>query len=139
MYKILTVILALLALFVLFPAIVKADVKEENEIVKKVEMVRIQNHLNLLSVDDELTEKARIRAEEAAQKWSHTRPDGSEWSTIGSDGENLCYTRDLSLVVDLWMNSDSHRDNILYDGFSSMGIGIYEENGVYYIAQEFAL
>jgi len=36
-----------------------------------------------------------------------------------------------------WMNSKSHRDNILLKDFTEMAIGVYEKDGVVYATQIF--
>ena len=42
-------------------------------------------------------------------------------------------------AVEAWMNSTTHRDNILYDDFTKGAISIYEaDDGTYYWANEFA-
>lgn len=65
--------------------------------------------------------------------WAHTAPDGTtpwywfDWA--GYDyvmaGENLAYGFDTSSgVVNGWMNSPSHRDNMLNGAFEDVGFGI---------------
>ena len=39
--------------------------------------------------------------------------------------------------VEAWMDSPTHRDNILYDEFEKVAISIYEEDGTYYWSQEY--
>ena len=89
-----------------------------------------------------LTDDAKIRANEASVKWSHTRPNGSAWWTVDDDymyGENLAkgYSS-ADAVVTAWMNSPSHKANLLDAGFKTMGISTYTDaQGTVYIAQEF--
>ncbi len=89
-----------------------------------------------------LTSDANVRASEASVKWSHTRPNGTQWWTVDSNsmyGENLAkgYTT-ADAAVAAWMNSPSHKANILDSGFRTMGISTYTDaNGTVYIAQEF--
>lgn len=53
-------------------------------------------------------------------------------------GENLAYGFDNAEdVVEAWMNSPSHKDNILYDEFEKAAISIYEEDGTYYWSEQF--
>lgn len=90
-----------------------------------------------LSLDNELTYVAGIRAEEIKKSYSHTRPDGRICYTVLSDnnisykssaGENIAYGyKDYSAVMDAWMKSQGHKDNILNKNFTKVGIGIYEK------------
>ena len=81
------------------------------------------------------------RAEEAASKFSHTRPNGKDWYTVNSElmwGENLAKGYDSAQsVVDAWMASPTHAANILAGDFTTCSIAVYETNGKLYFAQEF--
>lgn len=95
-----------------------------------------------LTWNDTLAESASIRAAEIVVTWSHTRPDGSEWWTAGSQmemGENLAYGQtSAEQAVSEWMASQGHADNILRTSFTEMGVSCYYCNGTYYWAQHFA-
>ena len=95
-----------------------------------------------LTWNDTLAESARIRSSEIVVKWSHTRPDGSAWYTAGSQtemGENLAYGQSTTQqVIDEWMASPGHAENILRSTFTQMGVSCYYCNGTYYWAQHFA-
>ena len=81
------------------------------------------------------------RAQEAASKFSHTRPNGKDWYTVNSElmwGENLAKGYDSAQsVVDAWMASPTHAANILAGDFTTCSIAVYETNGKLYFAQEF--
>lgn len=91
--------------------------------------------LKPLKLDYSLVYCAGIRSEELPKKYSHTRPDGSNCSTIlkeyniiygGARGENIainCPTP--SSVMISWMASTDHKANILSDKFTNIGIGTY--------------
>lgn len=74
--------------------------------------------------------------------WSHTRPDGSEFWTVNSNllyGENLAkgFTT-AEAAIDAWMNSASHKDNILFADFASGAIVVHVgSDGQWYWANEF--
>lgn len=98
-----------------------------------------------LSINYSLCGLAAIRAYEFAQAPSHTRPDGRDWSTVLEDygipgtpiGENLLYgTSGYSAaeIVDVWMNSPSHRSLVLHRDTWQVGIAIWEQNGLFYAA-----
>ena len=55
--------------------------KWEYEILSLVNQERVRNGLSKLSWGDTCTDAAVIRAEEMVKLYSHTRPDGSPWST----------------------------------------------------------
>ena len=98
--------------------------------------------LPALTWNDTLAESANIRATEIVVKWSHTRPDGSAWYTAGSQmemGENLAYGQSSTTqVMDEWMASSGHAENILRSSFTQIGVSCYYYDGTYYWAQHFA-
>ena len=116
----------------------RAVALEANNLVNEE---REEAGLNALTWDSNLETVASVRASEISEKFSHTRPNGKQWYTVNSKiqgGENLAFGYDNAEdVVDAWMNSPTHRENILYDEFEKVAISIYEENGTYYIAQEY--
>ena len=98
--------------------------------------------LGTLTWDSNLESTSDVRARELEQSFSHTRPNGSAWYTVNSDimgGENLAFGYDdANSVLDAWMNSTSHRENILYPTFTKISISIYvADDGTTYWAQEF--
>jgi len=103
--------------------------------------IRAEAGLDELAWDINLESVAHVRAKECSQKFSHTRPNGTQWYTVNSriqGGENLAFGFDnTNDVVEAWMNSPTHRDNILYEDFEKVAISIYEDNGTYYWAQEY--
>lgn len=107
----------------------------------QINAIRVQNGLNELIWNDNLEYVANVRAKELPQNFSHTRPNGKPWYTVNSKiqgGENLAYGFETAeSVVDAWMNSESHRDNILYPDFKEIAIAIYVVDGTYYWVQEF--
>ena len=106
-----------------------------------VNEIRAEAGLNELTWDTNLETVANVRASEISENFSHTRPNGRQWYTVNSKiqgGENLAYGFDNAEdVVEAWMNSPTHKENILYDEFEKVAISIYEEDGVYYYAQEY--
>ncbi len=95
---------------------------------------------------DAMETAAKIRASETVDSFSHTRPNGSSWSTALDEqnqfylsaGENIArgYTSPEE-VVDAWMNSPGHRANILSSSFTHLSIGCYSRNNYLYWAQLF--
>ena len=78
---------------------------------------RAENGLAALNWSNGLESCAMVRAQEAASKFSHTRPNGKDWYTVNSElmwGENLAKGYDSAQsVVDAWMASPTHAANIL--------------------------
>ncbi|MBQ7260433.1 MAG: hypothetical protein IJR19_03655 [Lachnospiraceae bacterium] len=98
--------------------------------------------LGTLSWDPNLESTSDVRARELESSFSHTRPNGSPWYTVNSDimgGENLAFGyNDASSVLEAWMNSPTHRENILFPDFTKISISIYvADDGTAYWAQEF--
>ena len=103
--------------------------------------------LSALSTNSTLTAAEDKRAQETKQSFSHTRPNGSSFSTVLKEfnisyrtaGENIAYgQRTPQEVVTGWMNSPGHRANILNANFGKIGIGVYQaSNGTIYWTQLF--
>ena len=118
------------------------EISLAQKLINETNKVRVEHGLNELLVSKRLTEDAKIRAEELPIRWSHTRPNDEEWYTVDSIymyGENLArgYKTEKE-VIDAWMNSPTHKDNILFTDFQTIGIYTYtDDNGTIWIAQEF--
>ena len=111
-----------------------------SEVVALVNAQRASAGLSALRVDSELTRAACVRAQELVQVFSHTRPNGTSWSTVSSraHGENIAMGyRSASAVMTGWMNSQGHRENILRSGFGSIGVCAYTYGGTTYWVQLF--
>lgn len=116
--------------------------KQAQEAFKEVNDIRVQKGLGALTWSPNLESAALVRAKEATDVWSHTRPDGSEWWTVDSTcmyGENLArgYS-DAAAAVDGWMNSETHKANLLKADYKTVAISIVlGSDGKWYWAQEF--
>lgn len=103
------------------------------EVLTLVNKIRIKNNLEQLSWGNSCDQGANIRANETMTLYAHTRPDGSNWSTVcpapdsgGSSGENLAVGNAAvspATVVALWMGSESHRANILNPDYTKLAVG----------------
>ena len=112
------------------------------EVVRQTNMERAARGLTELRVDSELTRAATVRARELVESFSHTRPDGSSWSTVSGavSGENIARGHDSAdRVMASWMSSDGHRDNILRAGYTRIGVCALEAGGVLYWVQLFGV
>lgn len=114
---------------------------EAEEVFAQVNQARIDIGLSELVWSEELAAAAEVRAQEIHQSFSHTRPDGSPWWTANSEiiyGENIAKGyQTADSVVTAWMESSDHKENILYSGFQTIGIAVYNVDGKWYWAQEF--
>jgi uncharacterized protein YkwD len=117
-----------------------------DEVLRLVNIERANAGLSALSTNSSLTAAANKRAEETKASFSHTRPNGSKFSTVLQEygvsyrtaGENIAYgQRSPQEVVSAWMNSPGHRANILNGNFNKIGIGVYQSGGVIYWTQLF--
>ena len=116
-------------------------------VVNLVNEERAKAGLSPLTADRSVTSAAQRRAREIETNFSHTRPNGSSFSTALSEagvnyrssGENIAYGQtSASSVMQGWMNSSGHRANILNGNFTKIGVGHYKSaSGVDYWTQLF--
>jgi Na+-transporting methylmalonyl-CoA/oxaloacetate decarboxylase gamma subunit len=134
-------------LVVLFTTFAGALADKSSDVLDLVNSERKAAGLKTVKLNDDLNRVAELRAAEIAEKWSHTRPNGEAWKTAFADegvsasyrGENLAkgqYSADK--VVEDWMDSEGHRDNILNKKFTKMGVASVVIDGVTYWVQVFA-
>lgn len=122
--------------------------EEAAEIIRLTNQYRAANGVETLDHVEILDIPATVRAGEAAEHWSHTRPDGTEFVTVFSQcglkyaayGENLFavnsrYTPEQ--VLQAWKDSPSHDENLLRKEFDGIGVGIRKVDGEYYYCQLF--
>lgn len=117
------------------------------QVVKLVNEERVKAGLHELTIDTQIEAAALIRAKEMKQSFSHTRPDGSSFSTALKEqgvsykgaGENIAWGQKTpEEVMKGWMNSEGHRANILNPKFTKIGVGFYQDaNGRNYWTQLF--
>jgi len=113
---------------------------------------RAKNGLGALSVNSALTSAATAKANDMLSKgyFSHTSPDGrTPWDFITAAGYNYTYAGEnlaigyssASELMSAWINSQTHRDNILNSKFREIGMAVVsgKYNGVEttLVAQEF--
>ena len=83
-----------------------------------------------------LSSAAAIRAQELVTRYDHDRPDGSAFYTVFAEpsinlslaglvaGENIASGQSNPVEVhDAWMNSPTHRANIMNSDFQHLGVG----------------
>lgn len=107
----------------------------EHEVFRLLDIInnfRRDNGLSELEFDEELNGYAAIRAEECGTLWSHDRPNGQMGiDLIPKDrwrGENLAKNfNDADGVLEAWIDSPSHLDNLLFEEFNKCGIAYYQK------------
>lgn len=117
-----------------------------SQVVALVNAERTKQGLSALTIDTKVQQAALVRAKESAQSFSHTRPNGSSFSTALTEagvsyrtaGENIAYGQSTpQQVMNAWMNSSGHRANILNANYTTIGVGYTVINGTAYWAQLF--
>lgn len=144
MKKLVIKLFVLTAIFTAFFAITAYAAKgNAQDAFAKVNEIRAANGLSPLTWNGQIENAAKVRANEIVSSFSHTRPDGSSWYTADASvlyGENLAqYYDSADEVVAAWMNSPSHKANILKPEFKSGAIAAIEVDGEVYWAEEFGI
>lgn len=120
------------------------------EVVHYVNIERENNGLEHLEQDFSLSQLAIIKAQDMINRhyFEHKSPYyGYPWDLATlfdyeytSLGENIARNFQAPKdVVDAWMESPSHRENILRENYTNIGVGITtDDNGNYYWVQMFS-
>lgn len=120
-----------------------------------VNQARKANGLKELWYSARIHEVCEVRATELSSYYSHNRPDGTKFSTAFTElgisyatvGENIAYGRNTfdtpEEVFKAWMQSQSHRENILYPDYECCAFGLsilkVGNDTYYYWTQEFGI
>ena len=117
------------------------------QIVALVNVEREKAGLAPVALSIELGQVAMIRAKEIEVSFSHTRPNGSYFTSVLQEngityrlaGENIAWgQKSPEEVMNAWMNSAGHRANILNANFKELGVAHYQNaRGVNYFVQLF--
>ena len=114
-----------------------------NELFALVNKTRTENGVSTLKYSGALQSIADLRAKESAVSFGHIRPDGSDCSTAVTvdyqvTGENLIQITTgfvtAELMMETWMNSPTHRYNILLPAYTDMAVGVWEASGTTYVS-----
>lgn len=118
----------------------KRDYAAAYKVLELVNKQRTKKGLSKLKMDKSLLETAMLRSAETAVCFSHTRPNGSTCFSANDlmMAENIAAGQTSATeVMTSWMNSSGHKANILDSSSTSIGIGCFIHNGVYYWVQCF--
>ncbi len=122
-------------------------------IISRTNYYRMQKNLSPLVTNDRLTRAAQKKVDDmfAQQYFEHESPQGIESDDLARSagyvfivvGENLAlgeYESDFE-VVEGWMDSPGHRENILSSSYTEIGVavkqGVFEGDLVWLAVQEF--
>ena len=116
----------------------------DREVAALVNEQRMLAGLKPLDFEEELSVLAAVRALEVTQKWSHTRPDGSDGLTVletyatpyETAAETFYYGTDRAEhIVEKWLMSNSSQESIFLETVSSIGIAhVTTPDGLTYVA-----
>ena len=116
------------------PTLTREQQQLVQEVLRLTNAEREKAGLQPLKGDDkQLSEVARVRAEELTVLMSHERPNGEMCFSLYKElnvtfryaGENVaCGQKTAEAVVEAWMDSPAHRENILKPEFTHLGIGV---------------
>lgn len=124
----------------------------EKQIHDQINIIRNQAGLKSLSYDDKVAEMAREHSQDMAMNnyFDHTSLDGKTFQDRIISSQIACYpagenieqnyqseTNLLDSVIQTWMNSPEHKQNILSSFYSSEGIGIVTNNDNILITDDF--
>ena len=125
----------LILFVILLPTVSYADITLNPDlIVKNINAERAKAGLSVLMENNALSSAAHIKAREIATKQALIHSTGMPWSALSQAGysyqyagENLAVNSwpESQLVKD-WMDSASHRRNILNPEFQDVGIGVIQ-------------
>ena len=116
----------------------RPEVPDAKQVADLVNQERAKAGLSPLKVDVTVQSAAQVRAKEIVSSFSHTRPNGSSFSSALTEagvsfrgaGENIAYGQSSpEKVMEGWMNSSGHRANILNSSYTSIGVGCYQGAG----------
>ena len=119
--------------------------KLDKAIITAINEERADASLPALSTSKKLSNAAAQRAYEISISWSHSRPNGSSFSTVlkefGVSGANpaecLCFIPESPSakdVVSMWMDSGKDRASLLSEEVDTIAVASYSEDGILYIA-----
>ncbi len=127
----------------------------EEKIIELVNVEREKARVKPLIVMNDYYNEVLTRTKECEEYWSHTRPNGENWSTVYDNcdidglrkvGENLGkqFTT-AEMIMEALMNSEGHRNNILDPSYTHICVAVnkmapikeYQSYTLYAVTQHF--
>lgn len=117
---------------------ISANVSSQ-EMLLLINQKRQENGLSVLNLNDQLSQAALLKGKYMFEKnyWAHNSPDGTTpWVFLKNAGYNYTYAGEnlargfttSQAVVDAWMASQSHKDNILSPNYQDIGFAVLPGN-----------
>lgn len=108
-----------------------------SQVIEQTNRQRTLNNLKPLTSNSQLNQAATAKAQDmfSDQYWAHVAPDGTlPWQFIKESGytylvagENLARDfSDTGSMVQAWMDSPTHRDNIVNPKYTEIGIAVVD-------------
>lgn len=109
---------------------------DELELLNLINNERNKENLPNLEIDEEIQNVARLKAQDLAQNnyFSHISPTyGTPFEMLKNNSisyktasENIAGNSSISGAVESWLNSDSHKKNILSNDYNYTGIAVVD-------------
>jgi len=110
--------------------------QEESELLSLINKEREKNNLPVFEIDENLQNVARLKAQDIVDNnyFSHTSPTyGSPFEMLKSynisyktASENIAGNSNISKALESWLNSESHKNNILSNDYNYTGIAVVD-------------
>lgn len=113
-------------------------VLQPEALLQQINIARSDNGLAAVSENALLDQSAKLKLDDMVAKnyWAHTAPDGTQWYSFirqagyiySAAAENLAYGQfpynPEQTIVDDWLNSPEHRQNMLASTYTEIGIAL---------------
>ena len=119
-----------------------------DEIFRLANEERVKASLPEVERQEDVSPVTVIRAQELSELFSHTRPNGEGYMSLmdeygiqyrwaGENGAKVPATSGPSGMMNGWMNSEGHRNNILNPRHTGLEISVYQVGQMVYCSQMF--
>ena len=109
---------------------------DESQLLSLINAERNKNNLSSLEIDENLQNVARLKAQDLVQNnyFSHNSPTlGTPFDILKSKkisyktaSENIACNSSIPAAVESWLNSESHKENILSNDYNYTGIAVVD-------------
>lgn len=110
--------------------------EDENELLNLINAERKKNNLSAFKIDESLQNVARLKAQDLVENnyFSHISPTyGTPFEMLRNNqisyktaSENIAGNPSISGALDSWLNSDSHKKNILSNDYNYTGLAVVD-------------
>lgn len=110
--------------------------EDENELLNLINAERERNNLSAFKIDESLQNVARLKAQDLVENnyFSHISPTyGTPFEMLRNNqisyktaSENIAGNPSISGALNSWLNSDSHKKNILSNDYNYTGLAVVD-------------